>query len=1566
MSNTQNMAGCPLSCVVVNVNGLRKRDKRRSLFQRLRQLRCCIILLCETHSRDDEETTAWTQEGAGPGLPWEGQAFWHHGTSSSRGVAILFSAGLATSAPKVTYQDAEARLLLVSFTSNEGQHPWEVLAVYGPTEPAARAQFFQGPFSQACGHMAPGSAKIVAGDWNCVTSQADFCTPNPQAAQNSRMVGGAELAQVQAVHGLVDVWRLLHPHGVDFTRVTNSGHMATYGRTTRWLISQELLDESWGASCTHLPAGQLPGDHAAVLLHLEPPNSPLTQKPSWVLPTYLLAQPEYVEEMKGLLEELCAHPPGGLSPPEFWDDLKGRVRAHTREYCAVQHYARSQDRRLLLSHVWHSKQRYLQQPGSVQLAQRFHQAVSALQAYDEQQVSARARTLDALWESYGEQGTMWFHRLGRTPADKQPIRSIRDPSGQPPAMLDSQAGVAQAGELLASFYDGSLPSGLFHPAPVSTADQDLLLQAIDTTLSGTAQAQCLGPTPDGRLTEACLKAALASAPKGKRPGCDGLPYEFYHLFWAQLAAPMVAAFNHSFLSGDATPELTESNRTGLIVLVYKGGGKPRDDPDSYRPITLLNCDVKLAAKVMAMRLGQPLDTVIDPNQTAFVPGRWIGDNVLFHLEELDYVAYTHTSACVVGIDYNKAYDRVHRGWLQRCMEALAVPAPAQRWINLLLQGSRAQIIYNGFLSRAFPVLAGCAQGSPLSPLLYVMAAQPLAAKCRQLQSAGLIDAIPLPDGSLAPPLHQHADDTTIHTQTVAGAKKVLDLAVTPFCQASGAQVSLPKSWGLTLGSHPALAGPHADTGITFHSPLQPIRHLGVPLTSGNQAAAVSELYGKKLQAIYARLRHWRRLPLSYLGRLHVAKQVLASTISYHATFLAPPEPQLIHISRVIAAYTINGSLLDEADTRPLRHRPSRLVASLPRDMGGVAQVDLEAFNHALRAKVPALLVHPKRRPWKALMAAAFERACPGVGVGLLVQQTQCYGTAAARALSPRHASYVQSLRQLGIHRGLAHPRMSREQIGLEGLVGNHSVANAQGLAHTSPTQLPPPLQGCSRLGQVAFAQWAFLKLPVSWPSTYNSPSSCRWQVDAPQHWVRQAMPTGGLQHYHVLPDGLLQLSPHAPTGPSPTWVAACVVACPDPKDPTHELQYLAGPWVDMRVDASVWTLGPTPLLGYTVRESTARLIEWQCRAAPGWVPGQGVRPKLWGTGVGPAVVGAVGDMAVRQKRRFAEAMEQPGGSGARAPPLREEDLAPLYQPSWFFPSPPRLHVRQRVAERDAQVTQQRAAQEARVAAILYPEGDDTGDPLAQAELDRSSGAPVWRSAWLRAHHKRLPRESRAFAWSLLHAALPCGGARLQFLPRANPALAECLCRAPCCQSLSPRPVETLEHLFLECAVGQRALQWLCGLWQLIDPGPAPLFVASVLLADDASAWAPSRSPSGLHDLWTVLRVTLLKRVWLARQACVHGDASASFTASRVVGSFIAEVGSLLLQDWLRVQGDIRQQGGVCPSWFRGRSTSLSLEEFQKRWCPRSVLAVASVDAHGQPRLQVKLTSAALVLGVQLV
>ncbi len=109
---------------------------------------------------------------------------------------------------------------------------------------------------------------------------------------------------------------------------------------------------------------------------------------------------------------------------------------------------------------------------------------------------------------------------------------------------------------------------------------------------------------------------------------------------------MVAAFNEAFREGDDAC-LSDSQRTGIMALLHKGDNKPVDELSSFRPITLLNCDYKLVARVLVRRLTPMASTVVDATQTAFLPGRWIGDNILNHLEEIDYCQAEGQPGCIV-------------------------------------------------------------------------------------------------------------------------------------------------------------------------------------------------------------------------------------------------------------------------------------------------------------------------------------------------------------------------------------------------------------------------------------------------------------------------------------------------------------------------------------------------------------------------------------------------------------------------------------------------------------------------------------------------------------------------------------------------------------------------------------------------------------------------------------------------------------------------------------------------------------------------------------------------------
>ena len=83
---------------------------------------------------------------------------------------------------------------------------------------------------------------------------------------------------------------------------------------------------------------------------------------------------------------------------------------------------------------------------------------------------------------------------------------------------------------LAAFFDGDA-GGLFCKRAVDPAAQLLMLGSLDVPLSPAQAAAGDGPAADGTLAVEEVHAALRTMPKGKCPGRDGLPYEWYLAFW---------------------------------------------------------------------------------------------------------------------------------------------------------------------------------------------------------------------------------------------------------------------------------------------------------------------------------------------------------------------------------------------------------------------------------------------------------------------------------------------------------------------------------------------------------------------------------------------------------------------------------------------------------------------------------------------------------------------------------------------------------------------------------------------------------------------------------------------------------------------------------------------------------------------------------------------------------------------------------------------------------------------------------------------------------------------------
>ena len=120
-------------------------------------------------------------------------------------------------------------------------------------------------------------------------------------------------------------------------------------------------------------------------------------------------------------------------------------------------------------------------------------------------------------------------------------------------------------------------------------------------LNLTEQESC-----EGLLTKTECLNALKNMECNKTPGSDGLPAEFYKVFWNDIADFFMKAINQAYHAGQ--PSVTQ--RRGIIKLIPKKDAEPYFIKN-WRPISLLNCDYKIAANAIANRFKHVLPNLID-------------------------------------------------------------------------------------------------------------------------------------------------------------------------------------------------------------------------------------------------------------------------------------------------------------------------------------------------------------------------------------------------------------------------------------------------------------------------------------------------------------------------------------------------------------------------------------------------------------------------------------------------------------------------------------------------------------------------------------------------------------------------------------------------------------------------------------------------------------------------------------------------------------------------------------------------------------------------------------------
>ena len=153
------------------------------------------------------------------------------------------------------------------------------------------------------------------------------------------------------------------------------------------------------------------------------------------------------------------------------------------------------------------------------------------------------------------------------------------------------------------------------------------------------------------MSEKDLLLVLNSMPNNKSPGNDGLTKEFYEVFWEDLKTPLISSFKSAF----DKDELNNSQKQAVIKLIEK---KDKDKRliQNWRPISLLNVDLKSISKALTNRIKKYLPFLISSNQTAHVEGRFIREVGRLFSDILQVTDFLNLRRLVVTVDIQKAFD----------------------------------------------------------------------------------------------------------------------------------------------------------------------------------------------------------------------------------------------------------------------------------------------------------------------------------------------------------------------------------------------------------------------------------------------------------------------------------------------------------------------------------------------------------------------------------------------------------------------------------------------------------------------------------------------------------------------------------------------------------------------------------------------------------------------------------------------------------------------------------------------------------------------------------------------